>query len=734
MPGTDETTGQRADTEFEGASDVSADNPYIREPDTEFRTVTELSKPEAEDQARNLREAIRFHDYRYYILNDPVIADQAYDRLFERLETLEEAFDIRTEDSPTRRVGGEPVAELGTVEHVVPLLSIDSSGAAEDVREFADRVERTVDGPVRYVCEPKFDGLSVEVVYEGGVYQRAATRGDGETGEDVTQNVRTIDSVPQRLRGDPPQYLAVRGEVYIPRPAFHEFNRERVESGNDAFANPRNAAAGTLRQLDPSVTAERPLDCFFYDVLAAGEDSSVADGATASSGAADLPDSNSHWDEHERLPEWGLKVNEQCKRVKDVSEAIAYREDMLAVREDLDYEIDGVVYKVDDRTQCATLGTTARYYRWAYAYKFPARTETTTVTDIVVQVGRTGRLTPVALFDPVDVGGVTISRASLHNRSEIEALGVDVGDAVRVERAGDVIPHVEEVVESHSEGHFEMPAECPVCGGPVEREGPLQYCVGGLGCPAQLKRAVEYFTGDDGLDVEGMGEEAADRFVEAGLVERDVADIYDLTVADIADLEGWAEKSARKLCSQIEESKHPPLSDFLSAIGIPDVGPTMARTLASHFGTLDAVMNADEDDLEAVEGIGPVLASHIHEFFETEANRAVIERLRERGVDPRPARETGGQELSGLTVVFTGRVEDRTRDELRELVERHGGDAPDSVSGNTDYLVVGADAGRRKRQAAEDNDVERIDPADFFDLLTERGVDFDGDDRYSGGA
>ncbi|MFB6141918.1 MAG: NAD-dependent DNA ligase LigA [Halorientalis sp.] len=707
----------------EGESDVSDDNPYVRDPDTDFRPVEDLSQDEAETQAARLREAIRFHDYRYYVLNDPVIADSAYDQLFDRLETLEDAFDIQTEDSPTRRVGGEPVDELGTVEHVVPMLSIDASSEASGVRDFADRVADAVEGPVEYVCEPKFDGLSVEVVYVNGTYERAATRGDGETGEDVTENVRTIGSIPLRLRGDPPDFLAVRGEVYIPRPAFHEYNRERVERGEDPFANPRNAAAGTLRQLDPSATAERPLDCFFYDVLAAGPDESAAADATASRGTSALADVDTHWAEHEHLPEWGLKVNERSRLVDDIEDAIDYREERLAEREDLDYEIDGVVYKVNDREQCATLGTTARHYRWAHAYKFPPRTETTTISDIVVQVGRTGRLTPVALLDPVDVAGVTISRASLHNQEEIEEMGVDVGDEVRVERAGDVIPYVAEVVESRSAGHFELPEECPVCGGAVEREGPLHFCIAGLSCPAQLKGAVEYFTSDEGLDVEGIGEEAADTLVEEGLVERDVADLYDLTVADLAALEGWGEKSARTVIDQLEASKDPPLADFLTAIGIPEVGPTTARTLARHFGTLDAVMDADEDALRDVEDVGPVVARHIHGFFRDERNRAVIERLRERGVEPQAAEGAAGEELSDLTVVFTGRVEGWTRDDLQDLVERHGGSAPDSVSGNTDYLVVGDDPGTTKREDARANDVPRIEPGEFFSLLADRGVD-----------
>lgn len=710
-----------------GKSDVSDDNLYVRDPDTEFRPAEELDEAAARRQAEWLREAIRFHDYRYYVLNDPVISDRAYDALFSRLQTLESAFDVRTSDSPTQRVGGDPVEELGTARHVVPLLSIDSSGRKDDVTSFMDRVERASED-VRYVCEPKFDGLSVEVIYRGGVYERAATRGDGETGEDVTENVRTIGAVPQRLRGDYPDYLAVRGEVYIPRSAFHEYNAERVEGGEEAFANPRNAAAGALRRLDPVETTERPLNCFFYAVLAAGDDESVVEESTASSGAVGVEGLDTHWAEHERLPDWGLPVNDRCELVDDRSAAIDYRETMLDHRETLDYEIDGVVYKVNDRSLCASLGTTKRQYRWAFAYKFPPRTGTTTVTDIAVQVGRTGRLTPVALLEPVDVGGVTISRASLHDQREIADLGVDVGDEVRIERAGDVIPYVDEVVTVESSGHFELPDGCPVCGGAVERGGQLHYCVAGLGCPAQLKRTVEHYASDDGLDIEGLGAVAANRFVEAGLVERDVADLYELGIDDIAALDGWGTTSARQVCDQLMASKEPSLGAFLSAIGVPEVGPALARSLAEEFETLDAVHNANEAALRAVDGIGSVVAGNIREFLDSEENRGVIRRLRARDVEPQPVPEHDDRALDDVTVVFTGRIEGWTRDELRKMVERHGGSAPKSVSGETDCLVVGSDPGRRKRKAAAEYDVTRLSPEEFFDRVPEASANETEDD------
>jgi len=513
----------------------------------------------------------------------------------------------------------------------------------------------------------------------------------------------------------------------MPRDAFHAFNRERVEGGEDPFANPRNAAAGSLRQLDPAITAERPLDCFFYDVLAAGESEAVVEDVDASTGALGDVGIDTHQAEHEALPDWGLRVErEWYEHTDDIADALDFRDDMLAVRDDLDFEVDGVVIKVDDREQCASLGTTARHYRWAYAFKFPARSEVTTIVDVVVQVGRTGRLTPVALLEPVDVGGVTVSRASLHNQSEIEKMGVDVGDDVRIERAGDVIPYVAEVVESHGEGTFEMPDTCPVCDSPVHREGPLSYCSGGMSCPAQLVRSVGYFASRAGLDIEGMGPETASELVEAGLIEEDVADLFDLTADDLQALEGWGEKRAQNLLDEIEAAKDTDLATFLAAIGIREVGPTVARDVARHFGDIDSVMDADEATLEEIDGIGPSVAERVTDFFANERNRRVVERLRERGVEPAPVETAGGDELADLTFVFTGSVEGFTRDDLEALVESHGANATGSVSGNTDYLVVGENPGQSKTDAAAENDVETMDPEDFFAFLADRGVEVEG--------
>ena len=712
-----------------GSSTRHADpdeNPYVEAPPTDFEPVDELSAEAAAEQVSLLRAAVREHDHRYYVEADPLIADETYDRLFARLAELEDAFDLRTEDSPTRRVGGEPLDGLETVEHVAPMRSIDNATEADAVREFDERVRRGLDDEgfdpdeVAYVCEPKFDGLSVEVVYEDGVYARAATRGDGTEGDDVTEQVRTIRSVPGELRGDPPTTLAVRGEVYMPRDAFEAYNEALVERGEEPFANPRNAAAGTLRQLDPAVVAERPLDAFFFDVLAWETDEERAAGGEAGdeSDAPQRPDT--HWGEFDAFDAFGLRRTDRIERVDDVEAAIDYRDRLMAERDDLNYEIDGVVIAVDDRAHREALGSTSRAPRWAFAHKFPPRTATTTVKGVTVQVGRTGRLTPVAELDPVDVGGVTVSRATLHNPAEIEALGANVGDRVRIYRAGDVIPYVPEVVEKRSEGAYEFPERCPVCDAPVERDGPLAFCTGGLGCPAQLERAVEHWARRDALDVEGLGPERVEQLREAGLVES-LPDLYDLTVAELAALEGWGETSAENLVAELEATREPPLDAFLAGLGIPDVGATTARALAAHFGDLDALLDADEAALRDVDDVGPEVAESIRTFLDNEENRAAIEGLRERGVEPESVDGDGGDALDGLTFVFTGSLS-ATRGEAQAHVEAHGASATSSVSGNTDYLVAGENPGRSKRDDADAEDVPVLDEDAFADLLAERGV------------
>ena len=705
------------------------ENPYVERPPTDFDPVETLSAETAERQAERLRAAIREHDYRYYVEADPIVDDATYDRLFARLEELESAFDLDTAHSPTARVGGEPVDQLDAVEHVAPMLSIDNGVEADAVREFDDRVRSGLadagfDPEAReYVCEPKFDGLSVEVVYEDGAYVRAATRGDGEVGDDVTEQVRTIGSVPGRLRGDPPDRLAVRGEVFMPRDAFRAYNEELAERGEEPFANPRNAAAGTLRQLDPDVVAERPLDVFFFDVLAwEGEGADAGDVTGDDVGASGRPDT--HRAALDAFDRFGLRRTELIEVVDGIDAAIDYRDRVLERRDGLNYEIDGVVIKLNDRAACEALGATARAPRWAFAYKFPPRTATTTIREITVQVGRTGRLTPVAELDPVDVGGVTVSRATLHNPAEIEALGVNVGDRVRIYRAGDVIPYVPEVVEKRSDGAYEFPETCPTCGAAVERDGPLAFCSGGLGCPDQLERAIEHWARRDALDVERLGPKRVAQLREVGLVES-LPDLYDLSVDALAALDGWGETSARNLIEELNATREPPLEEFLSGLGIPDVGPTTARALATSFGDLDALLDADEAALQSVDDVGPEVAASIREFLDTPENRAAIGRLRDRGVDPQPVEtgegETPADALNGLTFVFTGSLSVARR-EAERVVEAHGGSATGSVSGNTDYLVVGENPGRSKREDAAANDVETIDEDEFAALLADRNI------------
>ncbi|MEF8774122.1 MAG: NAD-dependent DNA ligase LigA [Halobacteriales archaeon] len=676
--------------------DEPEDNPYVRDPPLSFEDPEALHEREAREQVALLREAIEYHDRRYYVRDDPVISDRAYDALFDRLQALEAEFGLDDPNSPTRRVGGEPLDELETVEHVAPMLSLDSSDDAADVRAFDERVREAVGG-VDYSVEPKFDGFSIEVVYEGGELDRAVTRGDGEVGEDVTANVRTIHAVPLHLPEDAPERLAVRGEIYMPRSGFQRLNERRVADGEDPFKNPRNAAAGTVRQLDPSVVADRPLSAYFYDVLAASAD----------------PDSQR--DAFDLLERVGLRVNEHTRVVDDVEAVIEYRNEMLDRRPDLEYEIDGVVAKVDDYAARERLGETAAHPRWAYAYKFPPRTDRTTVRKIAVQVGRTGKLTPVALVDPVDVGGVTVSRASLHNETQVRELGVADGAGVEIVRAGEVIPQVSAVVDP-VEDTWRMPESCPICGGEVVREGEHHYCTNGTACPAQLERSVEHYCSKAAMDVEGVGEAVAAELVEAGLVES-VADLYELDRDDLTALEGWGEQSAENLLAELEDSKDADLASLVYALGIRHVGSERARLLAAEF-SLAELRAADAEDLQAVEDVGPEVANSVAAFFDSEDNQRTVDRLLAAGVSP--TREAGGDELAGLTLVFTGRVEGYTRRELTDLLERHGADVTASVSGATDYLVVGEAPGARKREQADEHGVETLDEAAFREEILSR--------------
>ncbi len=674
--------------------DEPADNPYVRTPDTTFRDPEELTLTTAREEVERLREAIEYHDYRYYVEDDPVISDRAYDRLFQRLQTLEDAFDLDDPTSPTRRVGGEPLDELETVDHVAPMLSLDSSEDVADVRAFDDRVRAGV-GDVEYAVEPKFDGFSIELVYEDGSLLRAVTRGDGQVGEDVTRNVRTIGSVPLRLV-DAPAVLAVRGEIYMPRSGFMALNEERVDAGEDPFANPRNAAAGTVRQLDPDVVASRPLDIWIYDVIET---------------SASLESQAETFDLLEAV---GFPVNDQNQIVDDIDAVIEYRDELLDRRDALEYDVDGVVAKVNAFAPRAELGATARHPRWAFAYKFPARSAETVVRDVIVQVGRTGKLTPVAILDPVDVTGVEITRATLHNEAQATSLGVGPGARVEIERAGDVIPQVVSVLES-GDDVFDMPPSCPVCGGSVAREGPNHYCTN-VACPAQLRASIQHFCSKGAMDVEGVGEEVAEQLVEEGLVDS-VADLYELDVDELAALDGFGQRSASNLVAELEASKDVDAGNFIHALGIRHVGAERARQLAEAF-TLEDLRNASADDLATVEDVGPEVAESVASFFANDRNQTEIDRLLDAGVLPERA-ETDTT-LEGLTLVFTGSIPGYTRRELVDLLERHGASVTTAVSSETDYLVVGQDPGDRKQADAAEHDVDTLDVEAFKDEILAR--------------
>ncbi|MDD3492479.1 MAG: NAD-dependent DNA ligase LigA [Candidatus Thermoplasmatota archaeon] len=669
------------------------------------KDLSDLSRKEAGEEIEELREEIRRHDYLYYVKNQPQVSDAHYDRLKQRLEKMEERFpDLVTPDSPTQRVGAPPADEFRTVEHVAPMLSLDTADEAE-LRAFDRRVKRELGvEKVSYVVEPKLDGLSVEILYEDGIYTRGATRGDGMRGEDVTENIKTIRAVPLKLRqGEQgiPSFLAVRGEVIMHIDEFEKWNQERVETGKEPMANPRNAAAGSLRRLNPRETAERPLDIFFYELMEVEMGDLTVD---------------EHWESLGLLRSWGLKVNQHVQLCQSVEEVIAYHQKMEGQREDLGYEIDGIVAKVNRLEYRERLGTKTRSPRWAIAYKFPPRKEVTQIHRIAVQVGRTGTLTPVALLKPVDVKGVTVSRATLHNLDYLRDNDIREGDWVKVMRAGDVIPEVVEPLKERRTGNekeFEMPGSCPVCGSNVVKDGAYYRCTGGLSCPAQLKRSIEHFGSKGAMDIEGLGGKTVDLLVEKGLVGR-ISDLYRLGEEDLTTLPRFAQKSAHNLLAALEESKKQSLARVIYALGIPHVGEHTARLLAERYQGMEALMDASEQDLQAISEIGPEIARSVVEFFAEEHNREEISRLQELGVRMEYEERTGS--LEGLTFVFTGGLEGFTREEAKEAVESRGGRTMSSVSGKVDYVVAGDEPGS-KYDRAKELGLRIIDEQEFRQLL-----------------
>jgi DNA ligase (NAD+) len=658
-------------------------------------------------RAEELRSLLHHHSYRYYILDRPEITDAEYDLLFNELKELEAAHpELITPDSPTRRVGGAVAEGFASVQHRVPMLSLDNAYTADEIREFEARLQRALPGETfTYVCEPKVDGLGVALLYEKGRLVRGATRGDGRMGEDITQNLKTVRTIPLRLRGPLADLdvLEVRGEIYMAHQAFERLNRALEAEGEEPFANPRNAAAGSVRQKDSGITAKRPLSIFIYAVSDA------------------VPDPfTTHWGATQALHGAGFKINPRSRRCRDIQAVIDAAAELERDRMDLGYDADGVVVKVDSLDQQRRLGSTTHHPRWAVAYKFPAQQATTTVRKIEVGVGRTGALTPTALLDPVEIAGATISRATLHNADEIERLDVRAGDTVIVERAGDVIPHILGVVtEKRPQGStpFAFPTACPVCGSAAFRpEGEVVSRCTNSACPARLKEGLLHYGSRRAMDIEHLGEAVVEQLVDRGLVGN-FAGLYGLSVEELAGLERLAEKSATNLHTAIQGSKGRGLARLLFALGIRYVGENVARILAAEFGSMDKLARAAEEELAAVHGIGPRIAKSVALFFQQPDNRHLIALLKQAGVKLEEESSAGPKPLLGKVFVLTGGLERITRDEAKAAIQRLGGRVTASVSKKTDYVIVGTDPGS-KYEEAKRLGIPTLDEDGFQALIT----------------
>lgn len=668
-----------------------------------------MNKQEAKERILQLTKQLNDHAHRYYVLDAPIISDAEFDKLFRELQTLEKEFpEFAADNSPLKRVGGAVLTEFSTLEHRVPMLSLANALNEKELSDFYQRLRKaTGKDDIELVGEPKLDGLGVELIYEDGNFVAGSTRGDGFTGENISENLKTIRQIPMELRGkDLPALLEVRGEVIISKAGFEKLNEQREKTGEKLFANPRNAAAGSLRQLDSRITANRPLEIFIY-----------------SPGQIEGYDYNSQWELLEQFKAWGFPVNPYNKILKNENDALAYFRRMEADRETLPYDIDGIVVKVNDSALQVELGMRTRTPRWAIAGKFKARTEITQIESIVAQVGRTGVLTPVANLKPVQLGGVTVSRATLHNQDEIDRKDIRVGDWVVIERAGDVIPKVIKVIEERrpkGTEPYHLPDTCPVCGSKVQRVdgGVAVKCVH-LDCPAQLKTGISHFVSKLAMDIDGMGEKIVDQLVENGLI-KSVADIYTLKYEELVILERFGEKSARNLIASIKKSAKRPLSSVIYALGIPNIGEYLARVLAQHFGSLDALLDADMETLVNIDDIGEIVAESVITFAQDEDNRKMIEKLKSNGIDPKMG-EKGEQPLEGKIFVFTGSLESMTRDAAKDAVRNLGAKASGSVSSKTDYVVSGESSGSKLDKARELG-VQVMSEAEFIEFMKEFDV------------
>ena len=655
-----------------------------------------------------LRKEIREHNFRYYVEDDPEIPDAEYDRLLRELENLEKKHpEFITPDSPTQRVGAEPLKSFSQVKHHVAMLSLSNAFSAEEIHEFDRRIAENLEVEnIEYAVEPKLDGLAVSLRYENGELVQGGTRGDGTTGENVTHNVRTIKSIPLKLRGtDVPPLLEIRGEIFMPTKGFDALNKRQLAADEKTFANPRNAAAGSLRQLDPKITATRPLTIYVYALGEVSESFHFAD----------------HFSLLQRLKKWGLPVCPEIQLVKGAKGCLEYYQYLSEKRNVLPYEIDGVVFKVNNYQQQQRMGFVAKAPRWAIAHKFPAQEEMTTIEDIDVQVGRTGAITPVARLKPVFVGGVTVTNATLHNQDEIDRKDIRINDTVIIRRAGDVIPQVVKVVLSKRKENakvFQLPQKCPVCGSDVFKdEGEaVNRCSGGLYCGAQQKEAIKHYASRKAMDIDGLGDKLVEQFFEEDLIEN-IADLYQLNFDDLVKLERMGEKSVENLLAAIDKSKNTTLSRFLYSLGVREVGEATATALANYFGSLDEVKKADAELLQKVPDVGPIVANHIEHFFSQSHNLEVIDKIVDAGVHwPKPEIKTGGQILDKMTFVITGTLSEFSRSEAKAQLQALGAKVTGSVSKKTNYVIAGADPGS-KVDKADKLGVRVLAEEDFVSLL-----------------